>query len=140
MSDDTYPEPRYAGPPAAQGTPQPVEIRLKRRSRRLDVRFADGTEGSLTAEYLRVHSPSAEVKGHSAGEGILVTGKENVGIERVEPVGRYAVRLVFDDGHNTGLYTWPILYELCREHGRKWQRYLDRLAKAGKGRQPPAGA
>ncbi|MBN1239287.1 MAG: DUF971 domain-containing protein [Gammaproteobacteria bacterium] len=140
MPDDAGPEPRSAAaPPAAQGVPQLVEITLKRKSRRLAVRFADGTEGSLSAEYLRVYSPSAEVKGHSAGEGVLVTGKEEVGIERVEPVGRYAVRLVFDDGHNTGLYTWPILYELCREHDRKWQRYLDRLAKAGKRRQPPAG-
>src|SRR5690606_28805790 len=119
--------------------PEPVEITLKKRSRRLVVRFSDGVEADLGAEYLRVYSPSAEVKGHSAGEGVLVTGKEEVGIERVEPVGRYAVRLVFDDGHNTGLYTWPILYELCREHDRKWQRYLDRLAKAGKRRQPQAG-
>jgi DUF971 family protein len=127
-----------ATPPPVQTTPQPVEITLKRRSRRLVLRFSDGTEGSLSAEYLRVSSPSAEVKGHSAGEGVLVTGKEDVGIDRVEPVGRYAVRLVFDDGHDTGLYTWPILYELCREHDRKWQRYLDRLAKAGKERRPAA--
>src|SRR5690606_7643146 len=83
---------------------------------------------------LPIHSPSAEVKGHSAGEGILVTGKENVGIERIEPVGRYAVRIVFDDGHKTGLYTWPILYELGRNRERNWRRYLERLEKAGKAR------
>jgi DUF971 family protein len=134
MSQDTGRGPAEAG--GEQRAPQPVEITLKRRSRRLALRFSDGTDGVLTAEYLRVYSPSAEVKGHSAGEGVLVTGKENVAIERVEPVGRYAVRLIFDDGHNTGLYTWPILYELCREHERKWQRYLDRLAKAGKSRAP----
>jgi len=114
--------------------PEPTEITLKKRSRRLVVRFSDGFEADLDAEYLRVHSPSAEVKGHSAGEGILVTGKENVGIERIEPVGRYAVRIVFDDGHKTGLYTWPILYELGRDRERNWQRYLERLEKAGKAR------
>jgi len=109
----------------------PTEIKLHRRSRELEVRFADGMSSRLPAELLRVYSPSAEVKGHAAGEGILVTGKESVNIARIEPVGRYAVRLVFDDGHNTGLYTWPILYELCSERDHKWQRYLERLAKAG---------
>jgi DUF971 family protein len=77
------------------------------------------------------------VKGHAAGEGILVTGKETVAINSIEPVGRYAVRLVFDDGHNTGLYTWAVLYELCSEHDRKWARYLERLAQAGKARSIP---
>jgi DUF971 family protein len=81
-----------------------------------------------------VHSPSAEVKGHAAGEGILVTGKEQVGIARIDPVGRYAVKLVFDDGHDTGLYTWALLYELVGDHDRKWARYLERLAQAGKTR------
>jgi DUF971 family protein len=111
--------------------PPPTELMLHRRSRELEVRFADGMNARLSAEFLRVHSPSAEVKGHAAGEGMLVTGKEDVSITAVEPVGRYAVRLVFDDGHNTGLYTWPILYELCSERERKWQRYLERLAQAG---------
>jgi DUF971 family protein len=109
--------------------PPPTDIKLHRRSRELEIRFADGMRGRLTAEYLRVHSPSAEVKGHAAGEGMLVLGKEGVNIAGIEPVGRYAVRLVFDDGHNTGLYTWPILYELCSDHDRKWQRYLERLAR-----------
>jgi DUF971 family protein len=85
---------------------------------------------------LRVHSPSAEVTGHQAGEGLLVTGKEAVAIENVEPVGRYAVRLVFDDGHNTGLFTWPVLYELCRDRDAKWRRYLERLAEVGIKRDP----
>jgi len=114
--------------------PPPTEIKYHKRSRELEVRFADGMSGRLSAEYLRVQSPSAEVKGHSAGEGILVTGKEQVGITRIDPVGRYAVKLVFDDGHDTGLYTWALLYELVSDHDRKWARYLERLAQAGKSR------
>jgi DUF971 family protein len=116
--------------------PPPTELKFHRRSRELEVRFADGLNARLSAELLRVHSPSAEVKGHSAGEGILVTGKEAVNIASIEPVGRYAVRLVFDDGHNTGLYTWAVLYELCAEKDRKWARYLERLEQAGKPRHP----
>lgn len=115
--------------------PPPTELKLHRRSRELEVRFADGMHARLSAELLRVHSPSAEVKGHGPGEGQLVTGKERVNIARIEPIGHYAVRLVFDDGHDTGLYTWPILYELCSERDRKWQRYLERLAAAGIARQ-----
>ncbi|HUO67836.1 MAG TPA: DUF971 domain-containing protein [Gammaproteobacteria bacterium] len=114
--------------------PPPTEIKYHKRSRELEVRFADGMSGRMSAEYLRVHSPSAEVKGHAAGEGILVTGKELVGIARIDPVGRYAVKLVFDDGHDTGLYTWAALYELLSDHDRKWARYLERLAQAGKAR------
>jgi DUF971 family protein len=114
----------------------PTDIKYHKRSRELEVRFENGMDARLSAEYLRVHSPSAEVKGHSAGEGVLVTGKENVAIVKIEPVGRYAVRLVFDDGHDTGLYTWAVLYELCAEHDRKWARYLERLAQAGKPRHP----
>jgi DUF971 family protein len=118
----------------AKTVPPPTAIKLQRRSRRLHVEFADGTAGTLTAEYLRVHSPSAEVAGHGPGEGVLVTDKADVGIDRVEPVGRYAVRLVFDDGHDTGLYTWPVLYELVRERDEKWRRYVERLAAAGRPR------
>jgi DUF971 family protein len=114
----------------------PTELILRKKSRELEVRFADGMHGRLPVEYLRVYSPSAEVKGHSAGEGLLVTGKESVNVLRVEPVGRYAVRLVFDDGHDTGLYTWAYLYELCGEQERKWRRYLDRLEQAGHARRP----
>jgi DUF971 family protein len=116
-------------------SPHPIDIKLRRQSKRLDVRFSDGHEAELSAEYLRVHSPSAEVKGHAAGEGLLVSGKRDVGIDRVEAVGRYAVRIVFDDGHATGLYTWPILYELSRNQERNWQRYLERLAQAGQSRE-----
>lgn len=116
--------------------PVPTEITLRKGGRRLAVKFSDGTSGEVTAEYLRVHSPSAEVTGHGVGEGVLVTGKERVAIQRIEPVGQYAVRLVFDDGHDTGLYTWPLLHELYREHDAKWQRYLERLAGYGRRRNP----
>ncbi len=116
--------------------PPPTDLKYHKRSRELEVRFADGMNARLSAEFLRVHSPSAEVKGHSAGEGILVTDKETVGIAQIEPVGLYAVRIVFDDGHNTGLYTWSYLYEMSSERDRKWARYLERLTQAGKARHP----
>ena len=99
--------------------PVPTEIRLRRASRVLEVSFADGSRFELPFEYLRVHSPSAEVKGHGPGQEVLVLGKENVGITAVEPVGQYAVKLVFDDGHDTGLFTWKYLHELGREHARE---------------------
>src|SRR5213079_32108 len=92
--------------------PVATEIRLRRASRVLEVSFSDGSRFELPFEYLRVHSPSAEVKGHGPGQEVLVLGKENVGIRAVEPVGQYAVKLVFDDGHDTGLYTWNYLHEL----------------------------
>jgi DUF971 family protein len=112
-------------------TTEPVatEIRLRRASRLLAVSFADGSRFELPFEYLRVHSPSAEVKGHGPGQEVLVRGKENVGIAAVEPVGQYAVKLVFDDGHDTGLYTWQYLHELGREQAQKWSRYLERCAR-----------
>lgn len=111
--------------------PIPVDIRLRRRSRLLAVSFDDGASFELPFEYLRVHSPSAEVQGHGPGQGVLVVGKETVDITAIEPVGHYAVRLVFDDGHSSGLYSWRILHELGREYPRKWQAYLERLAAAG---------
>jgi DUF971 family protein len=117
--------------------PPPTDIKYHKRSRELEVLFADGMNARLSAEFLRVHSPSAEVKGHTGGEGVLVTDKETVGVAKIEAVGQYAVRLVFDDGHNTGLFTWPVLYELCAERDRKWARYLERLAQAGRTRKPP---
>ena len=119
-------------PDRAPPPPVPTELTLKRDRRELGIVFADGLSAVLSAQFLRVHSPSAEVTGHGAGEGVLVTDKENVAIERIDPVGRYAVRLVFDDGHDTGLYTWPILHEFCRDRERKWQRYLARLAERGR--------
>jgi DUF971 family protein len=110
--------------------PLATEIRLRRTSRVLEVSFADGSRFELPFEYLRVHSPSAEVKGHGPGQEVLVLGKENVGIAVVEPVGQYAVRLVFDDGHDTGLYTWKYLHELGRERPQRWAQYLARKARA----------
>ena len=95
--------------------PTPTEIKLRTASRLLDVRFDDGAHFELPFEYLRVFSPSAEVRGHGGGEGVLVTGKEGVGVRGVEPIGNYALRLKFDDGHDTGLYSWTLLYELGRD-------------------------
>jgi DUF971 family protein len=111
--------------------PFPTDIRLRTASRLLEVSFDDGAKFGLSFEYLRVFSPSAEVKGHGGGEGILQTGKESVGISAIEPVGNYAVRLVFSDGHNTGLYTWGLLYELGRDQDGNWARYLERCREAG---------
>ena len=109
-----------------------TEIKLRQRSRVLEVSFDDGSRFELPFEYLRVHSPSAEVRGHGAGEGVLVLGKENVVVSAVEPIGQYAVRLMFDDGHNTGLYTWSLLHELGRDRESNWARYLQRCAEAKK--------
>jgi DUF971 family protein len=114
---------------------RPTEIKLHQTSRRLEVAFEDGTHFELPCEYLRVFSPSAEVRGHGPGTGTLVTGKENVNITAIEPVGNYAVRLVFDDGHATGLYSWNILHELGVNQETNWQDYLRRLAEAGYRRQ-----
>ncbi|HEY2145509.1 MAG TPA: DUF971 domain-containing protein [Steroidobacteraceae bacterium] len=112
-------------------TPQPTDIRLRTESRLLDVRFDDGSHYELPFEYLRVFSPSAEVKGHGGGEGVLQVGKQSVGISGVEPVGNYALQLSFDDGHKTGLYSFALLYELGRDQDKNWARYLERCAAAG---------
>ena len=109
----------------------PVEIRLRKGARLLAVEFDDGQRFELPFEYLRVHSPSAEVKGHGPGQEVLQTGKKDVQVTHIEPIGHYAIRLVFDDGHDSGLYTWKYLYELGRDQPRNWQSYLDRLAAAG---------
>ncbi|GAC1301797.1 MAG: DUF971 domain-containing protein [Steroidobacteraceae bacterium] len=110
--------------------PQPVEIKLRTSSRLLEIRFDDDARYALSFEYLRVFSPSAEVRGHGAGEGVLQIGKQNVRITAVEPVGNYAVRLIFDDGHTTGLYSWNLLYELGRDALANWSRYQERCAAA----------
>lgn len=112
--------------------PIPAEIKLRKASRLLEVSFEDGSRFQLPFEYLRVHSPSAEVKGHGPGQEVLVLGKQNVSIQAVEPVGQYAVKLVFDDGHDTGLYTWKYLYELGRDQQAIWSKYLARKAAAAK--------
>jgi len=108
--------------------PTPVQITLRTRSRVLHVAFDDGQAFELPFEYLRVHSPSAEVQGHGPGQGVLVTGKEGVGITRVDPIGQYAVKLVFDDGHDTGLFTWKYLHELGREQPARQAAYQERVA------------
>lgn len=108
----------------------PVEIKLRKTSRLVTVQFDDGRSFDLPFEYLRVFSPSAEVRGHGPGHEVLQTGKENVQVKKIEPIGHYAVRLVFDDGHDTGLYTWRYLYELGDQHAENWQSYLDRLRTA----------
>lgn len=110
--------------------PVPTELRLRRQSRVLEVAFGPEERYALPFEFLRVHSPSAEVKGHGAGQETLVLGKQSVGIREVEPVGQYAVRLVFDDGHDTGLYTWKYLREMGREQSVLWRRYLEKVAAA----------
>ncbi|WP_346838144.1 DUF971 domain-containing protein [Microbulbifer sp. SAOS-129_SWC] len=117
----------------------PKKIRLNRADKSLQIVFADG-DYTLSAEYLRVYSPSAEVRGHGAGEGVLVSGKQGVGIERLETAGRYALKIVFDDGHDSGLYTWDYLRELAQNRDANWRNYLDRLQRAGKGRDPDESA
>jgi len=109
----------------------PTEINYHKKSRVLDIAFRDADRCHLTAEFLRVHSPSAEVRGHGPGQEVLQIGKEDVGIDRIEPVGNYAVRLYFDDGHDTGLYSWQELQRFCTHNERLWADYLSRLAAAG---------
>jgi len=113
------------------GNPWPTEIRLSKDRRALRVRFDDGVDHSLPAEYLRVLSPSAEVQGHNPEQRVTVPGKRNVAITAVDPVGNYAVRLTFDDGHNTGLFSWSYLRTLGDEQERRWQAYLSELAAKG---------
>lgn len=108
-----------------------TEIKLRRAENLLDVTFSDQARFSLPAEYLRVESPSAEVQGHHAGEHVLVAGKSAVAITNIEPVGNYAVRLFFSDGHDTGIYSWDILHRLGREQPQRWAAYVKRLNAAG---------
>ena len=119
---------------------RPTAIKLRTLSRLLEVTFDDGQRFELPFEYLRVYSPSAEVRGHGAGQETLQIGKQKVVVAKVEPIGHYAVRLVFDDGHDSGLYTWTYLHELGREHAQKWQRYLDRLSELGIQYEPAKAA
>ena len=109
----------------------PTEIHLHKASRVLEVQFKDGKNFKLSCEYLRVYSPSAEVAGHGPGQEVLQVGKEDVNIDDVEQVGNYAVRLLFDDNHSSGIYTWDYLYSLGENYESNWQRYLERLKEAG---------
>lgn len=113
---------------------QPAGLQLRRKARLLQVSYADGTSYELPCEYLRVFSPSAEVRGHGLLEPMLVPGKREVNIARIEPVGHYAVRLVFDDGHDTGLYSWEVLEDLGRNQAQYWARYQERMSAMGMSR------
>jgi DUF971 family protein len=116
----------------------PTEINYHRKSRVLEIVFGDEGRFQLTAEFLRVHSPSAEVRGHGPGQEVLQIGKEKVGIDRIEPVGNYAIRLYFDDGHDTGLYSWEELHRFCLNGEEMWKDYLSMLAVAGHKRRSDA--
>ncbi len=115
---------------------RPTDIKLHQKSRILEVAFDDGTRYQFPCEYLRVYSPSAEVRGHGPGQEILQVGKENVNITNIEPVGTYAVCLYFDDGHNTGIYSWDWLKQLGADQDKLWPQYLERLKAAGHTRKP----
>jgi DUF971 family protein len=117
-------------------TPQPTELKLHQASRVLEIAFADGQSFKLPYEFLRVYSPSAEVRGHGPGQETLQAGKRNVTIQDVEPIGHYAVRPMFSDGHDTGIYSWDYLYDLGERQDELWRRYLDKLDAAGLSRDP----
>jgi DUF971 family protein len=119
-----------------RNVPQPTEIKLHQKSRVLEIAFADGKSFRLPCEFLRVYSPSAEVRGHGPGQEVLQIGKKDVEIRRVDPVGSYAVQLAFSDGHDTGIYSWDLLYDYGLRQDEMWQHYLKRLAEAGASREP----
>lgn len=122
--------------PAIPAAPVPTDLVLHQSSNRLDVTFSDGRRFELPCEFLRVHSPSAEVRGHGPGEGTLQVGKRNVGITAIEPVGTYAVKLTFTDGHDTGLFSWALLHDFGVNQDTLWARYLQRLEAANATRDP----
>ena len=115
---------------------RPLQIQLHKQSRLLEIAFENGDCFKLDCEYLRVYSPSAEVMGHGPGEGVLQVGKEDVNIVSIEQVGNYAVKLIYDDGHSSGIYTWDYLHELGANHEKYWRRYLERLKEASYERKP----
>jgi len=127
-------------------TPIPSEIKLHQKSRLLELGYENGERYTLDFEFLRVFTPSAEARGHGPGQETLQTGKRNVDIERIEPVGTYAVRLVFSDGHDSGLYSWDLLYNLGKHHDELWQDYLNQIEAQGLSRdvdtssRPAAGS
>lgn len=117
-------------------TPIPTALTLHRKSRVLEIAFGDDRQYALPFEFLRVYSPSAEVRGHGVGQETLQVGKRDVELLDIEPVGHYAVKLVFSDGHDSGLYSWDYLHMLATQHETLWQQYLERLAAAGASRDP----
>ncbi len=116
----------------------PTEIKLHQKSRQMEISFADGKRFELSYEFLRVYSPSAEVRGHGPGEEVLQTGKKDIEITAIEPVGSYAVQPRFSDGHDSGLYSWDYLYELGRDRDQLWRHYLERMQAADASREPGA--
>jgi DUF971 family protein len=121
-------------------TPVPTEIKLHQLSRQLEIAFNNGTRFELPYEFLRVYSPSAEVRGHGPGQEVLQVGKKDIAIKGIQPVGSYAVTLTFSDGHDTGIYSWDYLYELGANYVALWGRYVNRMEAAGASREPLAGA
>ena len=119
-----------------KGAPQPTEIKLHQASRVLEIAYADGRSFKLPCEFLRVYSPSAEVRGHGPGQEVLQTGKKDIAITKIEPVGNYAVQLTFSDGHDTGIYSWDLLYEYGAQQDEMWRHYLKRLNETGASREP----
>lgn len=119
-----------------KGVLQPTEIRLHQASRVLEITYADGKSFHFPCEFLRVYSPSAEVRGHGPGQEVLQVGKKDVNITRIEPVGNYAVQLTFSDGHDTGIYSWDLLYEYGHRQEEMWRHYLKRMEQAGASREP----
>ena len=117
-------------------SPRPSNIKLHQKSRLLEIAFDDNTECMLSCEFLRVYSPSAEVRGHGVGQEVLQVGKETVNILAIEPVGQYAIKLIFSDGHDTGLYSWDYLYDLARNYEGLWLEYIGKLDAAGVKRSP----
>jgi DUF971 family protein len=117
-------------------TPQPTEIKLRQKSRLMELVFSDGSRFELSYELLRVYSPSAEVRGHGPGREVLQVGKSDVDISTLEPIGSYAVQPTFSDGHSTGIYSWDYLYWLGKNRDTLWQQYLERLEEAGASREP----
>ena len=119
--------------------PQPTEIKLHQKSRVLEIAYGDGKAFQLPCEFLRVYSPSAEVRGHGPGQEVLQVGKKNVEITKIEPVGSYAIQLAFSDGHDTGIYSWDLLYDYGLRQEEMWQHYLKRMEEAGASREPASG-
>ena len=115
--------------------PTPSKIHYHKKAREIELTYADGNSHRLAVEYLRVFSPSAEVRGHHPSQAVLQVGKKDVGLKNIEPVGRYAIKLAFDDGHDSGLYSWEYLYELIQDHDANWADYLARLEQAGASRE-----
>lgn len=120
-----------------KSVPQPTEIKLHQKSRLLEIAFSDGKTFQLPCEFLRVYSPSAEVRGHGPGQEVLQVGKKNVEIQKIEPVGSYAIQLTFSDSHDTGIYSWDLLYDYGMRQDEMWQHYLKRMEDAGASREKP---